>query len=145
MEKFIVNCFPVFLTCQIQVGNSYLYDELMKIQTYLSPTEFGLQLRVRCLRCGSGGGGRGGGLGAELSAVLRGLHICLLCLPANPEDSTQHKPINISGAQSSEMGKNLFKIRKVRHGGTRIWTHNSLLPKHANSFILWAMLPVYDA
>ena len=60
-----------------------------------------------------------GGLGAELSAVLSGLHVCLLCLPANPEDSTQHKPINISGAQSSEMGKNLSKIRRVRHGGTR--------------------------
>ena len=27
-----------------------------------------------------------GGLGAELSAVLSGLHVCLLCLPANPED-----------------------------------------------------------
>lgn len=44
----------------------------------------------------------------------------LLTLPSsNPEDSTQHKPINISGAQSSEMGKNLSKIRRVRHGGTR--------------------------
>lgn len=122
MEKFIVNCFP-WITCQIQVGNSYLYDELMKIQTDLSPTEFGLQLRVGCLRCSSGGGG--GGLGAELSAVLRGLHICLFCLPANPEDSTQHKPINISGAQSSEMGKNLSKIRRVRYGGTRTWTHTA--------------------
>lgn len=42
---------------QIQVGNRYLYDELMKFQTDLSPNEFGLQLRVRCLGAAVGGVG----------------------------------------------------------------------------------------
>lgn len=107
-----IHCQLLFLSTCNQVGNSYLYNELMKFQTDLSPAEFGYNESKRTLRAAWGRG--------QNWVLCWAVYTFAYSAFQQIHTAIQHKPINISGAQSSEMGKNLSKIRRVRHGGTRL-------------------------